>query len=184
MAELPAAERGGWLAPLAAAAVGVVGLVNAVSALTPTLGWEGHPLLHLEPVRFVPLFHALALPASAGLIVAAIYLGRRRRRAWHLAFSSLVALGALNLLKGLDLEESLLSFATAGLLWWGREAFYVRHDPLTLRSAVGRVAGVGLAIVALAGSAALAVAPSRARLRLVGWGAADLPLWSCGPLHL
>ena len=92
IAELRASRRGDWLPPLAAVAVGVVGLVNAVSTLTPNLGWEGHTLLHLEPVRFVPLFHALALPASAGLIVAAIYLGRRRRRAWHLAFSSLVAL--------------------------------------------------------------------------------------------
>jgi lysylphosphatidylglycerol synthetase-like protein (DUF2156 family) len=42
----------------------------------------------------------------------------------------MVVLGAVALLKGLDFEEALLSWAAAGLLWWGRPAFYVRHRPL------------------------------------------------------
>jgi lysyl-tRNA synthetase class 2 len=42
----------------------------------------------------------------------------------------MLALGVIALLKGLDFEEAALSFAAAGLLWWGRDAFYVRQEPI------------------------------------------------------
>jgi lysyl-tRNA synthetase class 2 len=113
-----------WLAGAVAFAIG---LVNLASALTPNIAWRGHLLLHVLPLRAVPLFHSVAVPASIALIVSAFYLRRRRRRAWAVAFGLLAALGALDLAKGLDFEEALVTWAGAAVLWHGRGEFCVAH---------------------------------------------------------
>lgn len=181
--ELRALPRGAWVPPLAAAAAAVTALVNLVSALTPNMAWRGHMLLQLAPVGTVPIFHALALPVSGCLGLAAVYLAKRRRRAWQVAVLFLVALGAVNLLKGLDVEEALLSWGVAGLLWWGREAFSVLHDPIGPRSALWRVPALGLATGGLAAVAATVAAPAHAGLGLIARETAYLLLWSDGPIH-
>ena len=119
-----------YLPAVAAAAAFAVGVVNLASALTPNVAWRHHLLLRLEPVEAVPVFHTLAVPLSVALIVVAFYLRGRRRRAWQLALGLLIAIGVVALLKGLDFEEAILSWSAAALLWWGREAFCVRHRPL------------------------------------------------------
>jgi lysyl-tRNA synthetase class 2 len=158
-------------------------LVNLVSALTPNDEWRVHLLTLLEPMEAVPLFHALAIPASALLLATGISLAHRRRRAWRLAVALLVVLGAFDLLKGLDVEEALLSWAAAGLLWWGRKSFHVRHDALGLRSVFWRVPLVALA--AACGTAALVwiVAPGSPGAAVVLRETGDLLLFSHGPIH-
>jgi lysyl-tRNA synthetase, class II len=115
------------LPALAGAVAFAIGVVNLVSALTPNIAWRGHLLLQVMPVRAVPLFHSVAVPASVALIVCSFYLRRRRRRAWAVAIGLLVGLGALDLAKGLDFEEALLSWTGAALLWRGRGTFSVEH---------------------------------------------------------
>jgi lysyl-tRNA synthetase class 2 len=140
----------------AAAALGaaIVGLVNIASALTPNIRWRGHLLLQYEPVQEMRLFHALALPAGAALLLVSPYLLKRRRRAWQLAIVLMVALGLFDLLKGLDFEETAITWSAAGVLaFTGAGSFTVRHDPITLRSAVSRapllaLAGGGVAVLA------------------------------------
>ena len=85
--------------------------MNVASALTPDIRWRGHLLLQLEGVRAMRVFHALALPAGAALLLVSPYLLKRRRRAMQVAIALLVAIGLVNLLKGLDYEESLLGWA-------------------------------------------------------------------------
>jgi lysyl-tRNA synthetase class 2 len=135
------------LPALAGAAAFAVGGVNLVSALTPNLAWRGELLLAFLPVRAIPLFHTLAVPASVALVCCAFYLRRRRRRALHAAVALLVELGALNLLKGLDFEEAALSFAAAGVLWWGRSSFWVAPRPPAAR-AIALAAGALAATIA------------------------------------
>ena len=130
---------------LSAAVALAVGLVNLGSAVTPNVAWRHHLLLRIEPVEVVPVFHTLAVPLSSALIVAAFYLRGRRHRAWQLALGLTIALGVVALLKGLDFEEALLSWAAAGLLWWGRDAFWVRHRPL--RALSPPLLALGLAAV-------------------------------------
>ena len=70
---------------LAAIAAALVGLINVASALTPNIRWRGHLLLDVEPVEAIRLFHALALPAGAALLLVAptcssAGAGRGRRR--------------------------------------------------------------------------------------------------------
>jgi lysyl-tRNA synthetase, class II len=165
------------LPQLAAAVALAVGAVNLASALTPNIAWRGHVLLQVEPVEYVPLFHTLAVPASVALILSAFYLGRRRHRAWQAALVLLVALGVLDLLKGLDFEEAALSFATAGVLWLGRGAFYVRHDRRVLaRALAAAAAAVALVAGCIAALGHVASPP------LVVRETADLLLWRTGPV--
>ncbi|MEA2469267.1 MAG: lysyl-tRNA synthetase, class, partial [Thermoleophilaceae bacterium] len=121
-------RRPDWLPRLAGCLTALVGLLNAASALTPNLAERARVLLHVEDSDFVPLAHALALAAGVALLVLAVYLAKRRRRALQLAVGVLAAAGALNLIKGLDVEEAALNWALAGLLVWGRAAFFVRHE--------------------------------------------------------
>ncbi|HST24965.1 MAG TPA: phosphatidylglycerol lysyltransferase domain-containing protein [Gaiellaceae bacterium] len=176
------ARRGEGLPGLAAAAAAITGIVNVCSALTPNVSWRGHLLLQVEPVSALPVFHALAIPASAALIVTAFYLARRRRRALHAALGFLVLLGAFDLLKGLDIEEASLSFLVAGLLWWGRDAFYVRHDPIRLRGAAWRVPAIVLGAYVLTAFAAFMADP-HAGFTPLRREAVDLLLLNSGPIH-
>jgi lysyl-tRNA synthetase class 2 len=167
---------------LAALAAALVGLVNIASALTPNVHWRGHLLLEYEPVQAMRLFHALALPAGAALLLVAPYLRGRRRRAWQLAIVLMVALGMFDLLKGLDFEETAITWSVALVLLAGHAGFTVRHDPITLRSAVWRVPLLGLLGL---GAAALATWASQGHpsigsvLRETG----DLLAGHPGPIH-
>jgi lysyl-tRNA synthetase class 2 len=171
-----------WVSRLAAAGAAFVGLVNIGSALTPSIRWRGHLLLEFEPVEAMRLFHALALPAGAALLLVAPYLLKRRRRAWQAAIVLMVALGAVDLLKGLDFEETLITWGAAAILLAGGRAFQVRHDPITLRSAIWRVPALGALGLVAAGIATWASQgrPSwTAVLRETG----DLLQWQPGPIH-
>src|SRR5438132_328927 len=104
---------------------------------------------------------------------------RRRRRALHAAIGFLLLLGAFDLLKGLDIEEAALSWIVAGVLLWGREAFYVRHDPIRLRGAAWRVPAIVTGAYALTATAAFVAAP-HAGFATVRREAADLLLLDKG----
>jgi lysyl-tRNA synthetase class 2 len=144
--------------------------------------WRGHLLLQYEPVQAMRLFHALALPAGAALLLVSPYLLKRRRRAWQVALVLMVALGLFDLLKGLDFEETVLTWATAAVLLRGRDAFPVRHDRITLRSALWRVPLLGLGGLSLTAVVAWATEghPSWGK---VARETGDLLLWHPGPIH-
>lgn len=168
---------------MAAIVAATLGAVNLFSALTPNARWRGHLLLQVEPIGAMHLFHALAVPASVALLVGAVYLRRRRRLAWQLALGLLCALTILDLVKGLDLEEAALSAAGVGLLWWGRDAFTVRGDPLQLRSATWRLPALAAAVLAIS-VAAVAVAAPDAGPSAWLQEAVALLVWWPGPLPL
>ena len=166
----------------AAVAAALIGLVNIASALTPNIRWRGHLLLQLEPVQAMRLFHAFALPAGTALLMVAPYLARRRRRAWQVAIVLMVVLGALDLLKGLDFEETTVTWVTAALLYAGRDGFRVRHGPITLRSAIWRVPLLGLVGLTVAAVAAWVLA-GHPSWPTVARETGDLLMWQSGPLH-
>jgi lysyl-tRNA synthetase class 2 len=179
-------RRADWLPRAAGWLTAVVGIVNVASALTPGLGSRVRELRHLGAGEVVPIAHALALPAGLLLLVLAAYLGRRRRRAWQLAVVTLIGAGLLNLVKGLDVEEALVSWALAGLLIWGRDAFYVLQDEPARLAALktaplvvgGAIAASFLAVVAGSGSTTPHFTATRG-LHETMW----LLLLSSGPLH-
>ena len=170
------------LPAFAALAAALIGAVNIASALTPNIRWRGHLLLEFEPVEAIRLFHALALPAGAALLLVAPYLARRRQRALQTAVALMFALGVFDLLKGLDFEETILTWGVAAVLIAGRREFRVRHDRITLRSAVWRVPLLGLAGVAGAAVATWAT-QGHPSWRTVATETVDLLRWQRGPIH-
>ena len=146
--------RAAWLPRLAGWLSAAVGAVNVISALTPELPDRLALLGRLAPGGLVLAAHAAVLPSGLALLMLSVYLARRRQRALWLAVGLLVSIGALELLKGLDVEEALSSWALAGMLTWGRGAFTVRHEDGTLGTALRRA---GLLAALTAGVAAAGV---------------------------
>jgi lysyl-tRNA synthetase class 2 len=179
-APLRALRYADGLPTLAGAITFAIGVVNLLSALTPNIAWRHHALLQLEPVRAVPLFHTLAVPASAALIVTSFYLRACRRRAWQTSLVLLVALGVLDLVKGLDFEETALSWAGAAVLWWGRESFVVRHGRLAWRSLLSVMGGFLLVGAVLAACAVWVGSGRSAEPAQVARNVVDLFAWTHG----
>jgi lysyl-tRNA synthetase class 2 len=175
-------HRADPLPRLAALAVALAAFVNLASAATPGIASRNRALVRLEPFTTLPISHAAAVPLSIVLLVTAFYLWRRRAAALRLALVLLVALGLLNLLKGLDVEEALGSFAVAAVLWLGRGAFRVRSDPVTLRAAVWRVPLVAAGGFALSLLAIALGAPGGTSAVTVVRETFDALAWQSGPL--
>jgi lysyl-tRNA synthetase class 2 len=168
---------------LLAAMAAFVGVVNVASALTPNIRWRGHLLLGYEPVEAIRLFHAFALPAGAALLLVSPYLLKRRRRAWQVAIVLMVLLGLLDVLKGLDFEETVLSWGAAAVLLACGRAFMVRHDRITLRSAAWRAPALGafgLSLVAVAAWASEGRPSWSSVVRQTG----DWLLWQAAPVSV
>jgi lysyl-tRNA synthetase, class II len=181
-APLRAIRRADPLPKLAALAAGLAGLVNLASAATPNIAWRHHLLLQIEPFETLRLSHAAAIPVSMLLLVTAPYLWRRRQGTLQLALVLLVALAVLDLVKGFDIEEAAASLGAAGLLWLGRRSFNVRHDPVTLRSALWRVPLLAGGSLLLCGVAVWLAAPHNASFGAIVRATADALLWQPGPL--
>jgi lysyl-tRNA synthetase class 2 len=163
-----------------------MGLVNVGSALTPGLHSRTRLLLELVPREVPVAAHALALSAGVALIILGVYLMRRRRRAWALAVAVLAVAGALNLLKGLDVEEALACWALAALLVWGRGAFTVVHEDSGWREPLLRSAAILTGVFAASIATLLAVShwgtPGLNPARTLAELTAALTL-SPGPVH-
>jgi len=109
--------------PLAALSSSVVAVESLLSASTPNDPGRRHLIETLTPTGVPALAHLLALAASLVLLGLVPGLGRGTRRAWTLSLTLLVAIAGLNLLKGLDFEETALDLALVALLCLGRRAF-------------------------------------------------------------
>lgn len=139
---LRAHRRGDWVPALVGVVVSLAGLINVISALTPELPGRLSATDAALPQELILAAHGLALPAGLALVLVGYYLVRRRRRAARVALAVLLAAGALNILKGLDLEEAAASWGAAGLVWWARDAFCAVRIDGRLRTALLRVAGI------------------------------------------
>jgi lysyl-tRNA synthetase class 2 len=165
-----------------AIAAALVGLINVASALTPDIRWRGHLLLSFEPVEAMRIFHAFALPAGMALLLVAPYLSKRRHRAWQAAVVLMIAIGLLDLLKGLDFEETAITWAMAGVLLSARPAFAVEHDAITLRSALWRLPVLGALALGIAAAAAW-TSQGRPSWTSVVRETGDFLIWQGSPLH-
>jgi len=116
--------------------VALLGVVNVVSALLPV--WRGRLRLLVEVVPAVAPAAATAGTAAVGLLLVVLARGLRRgkRRAWRLAVVLAAAAVVLNLVKGLDVEESVLTAAVLVLLIGGRRHFVAAPDPRSGRTTV------------------------------------------------
>jgi lysylphosphatidylglycerol synthetase-like protein (DUF2156 family) len=183
---LRARHRGAGLPGLFAALTVAVGSINVISALTPELPGRASLLARLAPGELVLAAHAFVLPAGVVLLVLALYLARRRRRALWTAVGLLGAIGGLELLKGLDIEEALISWGLAAVLVRERDAFTVRHVAGSLGTSVRRaltaltLATLACAVGVVAGALWITPLPT---LGAVAQELGALLTLSAGPLH-
>jgi lysyl-tRNA synthetase class 2 len=176
MLRTPSAER---LLAWAAAFVGAIGII---SALTPEMADRVRILRGILPPGWPEAARVLTVAFGIGLIWLSRSLARRRRRAWQLAVTVVIASAVAHLAKGLDFEEAAVSLLLLVALVRWRRRFDVPGDPASVRPLIG----VG---AALAGVAAIAVSeelrgaelPHRAADALTGVGivvgVAALYLW-------
>ncbi len=180
--ELRPARRGDWVPKLAAFVVAGIAVSSYASAVTPGLGLGGHLFRSLAIVRVAAVFHAAVIPVSCALLVASIYLWRRRSRAWVVAVSLLVLLGCFNLLRGPDVPEAVLAFAGAGLLWWGRESFNAQPERIPVRASLVGAAVLSVLTIGACTVAVWTSAPGRPSVSLVLRTTGDLLLWQPSPI--
>jgi lysyl-tRNA synthetase class 2 len=94
----------------------------------------------------------------------------------------MLALGLFDLLKGLDFEETVVTWGAAAALLAGRSAFTVRHAPISLRSAVWRIPLLGALAVLVAAVAAWA-SQGHPSVATVLSETGHLLRWQPGPIH-
>ena len=107
---------------------GLMGIVNVLSALTPSLRSRLALLARYSPLEVRHGGHLAAALAGFALLVLARGLWRRKRAAWWLTEVVLAVSIASHLLKGLDYEEALLAAALAVRLGFLRAEFHARSD--------------------------------------------------------
>ena len=168
-------------------AVTGAGLVNIASALTP----EFRGRLHLVRDAFTPEVAHAAMGTTALVGVALVLLGRgiaRHRRVAYRAAVGLLLLSAVtHLLKGLDVEEALLSIGVAVLLVHSARLFTAPTPPTRWRTAAMLVLTV-IPVAFLYGIAGFAIRHNRVKPEFTILGAFDETaarlVGLTGPFHI
>lgn len=125
-----------WGAKVVAFLTALMGLVNVISAVTPSLAARVQIIEKYSPLEVRHGSHLTAALAGFALLSLAGGLWRRKRVAWLLTLIVLCISMASHLLKGLDYEEALLSGGLALWLFTLRPHFYARSDPPSVRQGI------------------------------------------------
>lgn len=148
----------------AAAAIALAGALDVVSGFTAPLRARLEVLLRLVPLGITEAAAALVALSGFALILLSGGVRRGQHRAWKIAVSLLATSAVLNVTKGIDLEEAVVSAAVCLYLVRHRGAFRGQVQPRSLRrgvlAALGGTAAslaVGTTAVELAGGPAPAL---------------------------
>jgi phosphatidylglycerol lysyltransferase len=121
-----------------------MGLVNVLSAVTPSMKYRLRLLEQYSPFGISSGGHVTSALAGFALLMLSVSLWRRKRVGWMLTLGTLLVSIPTHLLKGLDYEEATLAVLLAGLLIYLRPYFTARSDEpsvkqglLTILAALG-----------------------------------------------
>jgi lysyl-tRNA synthetase class 2 len=120
-----------WVPRLAAYLTAAIGIIDIASALTPEFRRRVHDLTEVIPGPFVRSASALTVVVGILLLLLARGLRKRKRRAWRAVVALLAASIALHVLKGLDVEEAVISLLLLTALIATRDEFQAKGDPTT-----------------------------------------------------
>ena len=110
-----------------------MGVINVLSAVTPSLRYRLGLLEKYSPFSVIRGGHLTAALAGFALLLLSVSLLRRKRIAWILTLSVLLISIPVHLFKGLDYEEASLAALLAGLLIYLRPHFHARSDPPSIQ---------------------------------------------------
>ena len=132
-----AEKRRPWVPLVAALLCLGAGVIDLVSALTHADRSRLMTLRDYVPGALSNASTALTLVTGVMLVLVARGLRHRKRRAWRVAALLLTGSVGLHLLKGLDVEEALVSAGLLVALLVTQQEFYAKGDPRTRWRAVG-----------------------------------------------
>ncbi|HEX7739643.1 MAG TPA: phosphatidylglycerol lysyltransferase domain-containing protein [Marmoricola sp.] len=112
--------------------VGVVGVLTTISALVPAVRGRVHVVTDLLPDSFPAAATTGTLAIGVILVLLSRALRRGKHRAWVLATVLTAVTVVLHVVKGLDVEEAVVTFALLLLLLSARKEFTARPDPRSL----------------------------------------------------
>jgi phosphatidylglycerol lysyltransferase len=133
-----------WGVRFAAILVALMGIINVLSAVTPSLAERLAILEQVSPLEVQRGGHLTAALAGFGLLALAGNLSRRKRVAWIMTMVILGLSIISHMLKGLDYEESVLAGALIVMLWQMRNQFHARSDAPSIQQGLRVLAGAFL----------------------------------------
>jgi lysylphosphatidylglycerol synthetase-like protein (DUF2156 family) len=133
---------------VASALLVVVGFISLVSAMSDPVRDRLDILRRLFPMVVPETAAAVAAFVGVALIVLARGIRRGQKRAWVVVEALLLASAVLNIVKGVDVEETLIALAMALGLWIYRSSFRARTDVVALRRGLTTILGAALLTVA------------------------------------
>lgn len=138
---------------VAGGVVGLIGLVDVISALIPVqVRGRLHPYLGYVPLGASEAAGALVALAGLALLLLARGLRRGHRIAWYVSVGTLAGTSILHLVRGGQFLQTAAALVTLAGLMWARDSFRARYDPPSLRTGVltlvGGAVGVTLFVAA------------------------------------
>jgi len=130
-----------WGVRFAAILVAGMGILNVLSAVTPSLSSHLSRIESYSPFTIQHGGHLTAALSGFALLALARNLSRRKRVAWFLTIAVLLTSAASHLIKGQNYIETLLAFGLAILLWRMRYNFHAQSDPPSIRQGLRLLAG-------------------------------------------
>jgi len=143
---------------LAATAIGGAGALDVISAVTPPLRDRLHELVKIVPLAVPQVATSLVVLAGIGLLMLARGVRLGQRRAWLFSVALLAGSAVLHLVKGADVEETVMALALTAWMLHVRRRFDA--PPSHVSPTLGVVAA--LALVTVTGVAATELFPMHA----------------------
>jgi phosphatidylglycerol lysyltransferase len=116
--------------------IGVMGVINLVSAIWPRSSAHVHAIQIWLPLEVTQRSRALMLFAGVALLQVTRNLARRKELAWHVAVMALSVSLLLHITRALDLHHSLIAGLLLIYLVYFRRRFNARSDPSSIRRAL------------------------------------------------
>jgi phosphatidylglycerol lysyltransferase len=126
------------------ALVASMGVINLLSAVTPSLPSRVAWLQDLFPIEIRHSAHLFTALSGFWLLILATGLLRRKRMAWMLSMGFLSISIVFNLIKGLDIEESLFAAILLVLLVATRQLYTARSDAPSIAQGAKALLASGL----------------------------------------
>jgi phosphatidylglycerol lysyltransferase len=124
------------------------GIINLYSVIGPALPHRMRSIAALFPLEFIHLARFVTLLIGFALVISAINIYKRKRRAYllvlYISFLSVV----FHLTKGLDYEEAIVSLVLLSLLYAARSRFTVKSGVPDMEAGLVRIAAALLLALA------------------------------------
>lgn len=133
-----------WGARFAAVLVAIMGVINVLSAVTPSLSSRFKMLAEYSPLGVEHGGRITAALAGFALLMLAWNLWRRKYIAWLLTLGVLGISAVSHMIKGLDFEETLLAIGLMVVLWLMRAHFHARSDRPSIQQGLRVLVGAFL----------------------------------------